>query len=563
MATRNDDAKEVGRIRGRANITTGRPRRLTMGVNGARTKVAFGATGGTMGGMGGNFYSPELSTDFLELPQSMDEQRNVYRFFYRTHPFVHQAINIHTELPLSKIRLGMPHARNRGLAEKSLRFCEKWATRINLLRRLIEVIHEFHLLGEVFVFLEDTSPDMPQEIEQELVRELRADGSLVEYWQDRPDKYERAAQWMKKNYKGWTALRILPPEQVHMETFMFTDQKIIEFIPDSKTKNVIGQADAGDPNAGRVVSSMPADVIAAIKEGKNLPLNTDPDAGSFVHYLARKMSQYDTRGHSSLEPCLRALTLWDKCLVPGTPVWILRDGIIQSVPVETIQTETDLLLTHKGNFAHAIAGSRIVSEPIIAIQTGGVAGPLKLTGNHRVFVMTDAGLLEKEASSLKEGDLLCEAFVQAGGQPLQSINLQEWWVDRQIVAPRRYRRTQEGMCIRNAHLQCKPQRFRTTFLQLLLNILKMTQTFWMVLRSVAPFFLGCQSSPSLQKPPLSRLCRRRACLGMTFGIIVMFCGRRTVSLPRRSFLDEAVVYALFGTLLLRRPPQSVRQSKPL
>ena len=44
------------------------------------------------------------STDFLELPQSLDEQRNYYRFFYRSDPFVGQAIDLHTELPLSKLR---------------------------------------------------------------------------------------------------------------------------------------------------------------------------------------------------------------------------------------------------------------------------------------------------------------------------------------------------------------------------------------------------------------------------------------------------------------------------
>jgi len=68
----------------------------------------LGSVGGSAIGSGGNFYSPELSTDFLELPQSLDEQRNYFRFFYRADPFVGQAMDIHRELPLSKIRLGRP-----------------------------------------------------------------------------------------------------------------------------------------------------------------------------------------------------------------------------------------------------------------------------------------------------------------------------------------------------------------------------------------------------------------------------------------------------------------------
>jgi len=310
MPTHNDDAVEISKVKGRAKVITGKPRKIVSTT--MRTKVAFPATGGMMGGAGGNFYSPELSTDFLELPQSLDEQRNYYRFFYKTDPFVGQAVDLHTELPLSKVRLGMPKAKDRALAEKALRFCEKWATNHKLLHRLIEIVHEYNLLGEVFVFLEDTSPDMPEEILHEVIREIQPDGSLIERKAKRKDAEERAEKWLKKNYKGWTAIRILPPEQIHMESFPFTDEKIIELIPDSKTKNLIGQANAGDEQAERIVKSMPQDVVSAILEGRNIPLNTDPEAGSFVYYMCRKKSQYEPRGHSVLERCMRTLVFRDK-----------------------------------------------------------------------------------------------------------------------------------------------------------------------------------------------------------------------------------------------------------
>lgn len=310
MPTQSDESVEVSKVKGRAKVITGKPRKIVSTT--MRTKVAFPATGGMVGGAGGNFYSPELSTDFLELPQSLDEQRNYYRFFYKTDPFVGQAVDLHTELPLSKVRLGMPKAKDRKLAEKALRFCEKWATQHKLLHRLIEIVHEYNLLGEVFVFLEDTSPDMPEEVTDEMVREIQPDGSLVEKKTKRKDAEERAEKWLKKNYKGWTAIRILPPEQIHMESFPFTDEKIIELIPDSKTKNLIGQANAGDEQAERIVKSMPKDVVEAILEGRNIPLNTDPEAGSFVYYMCRKKSQYEPRGHSVLERCVRTLVFRDK-----------------------------------------------------------------------------------------------------------------------------------------------------------------------------------------------------------------------------------------------------------
>jgi len=275
-----------------------------------RSKIAYPTVTGTIGGSGGNFYSPELSTDFLELPQSIDEQRNYYRHWYAAHPFVGQAIDLHTELPLSKIRLGSPKAKSKELAARSLDFCEKWCKRIGTLHRLLEIVHDYHLLGEVFVFAEDNNPDMPEDVRSELIREVNDDG-VVEKWVERKDANEREVAWLQRNYKGWTAIRVLPPEQIHMEAFPFTDERIIELIPDSKTKDIVSKAGMGDPNAERITNSMPATVVDAITQGQNIPLNTDPDAGSFVFYMARKKSQYEPRGHSILERCLRALVFED------------------------------------------------------------------------------------------------------------------------------------------------------------------------------------------------------------------------------------------------------------
>ena len=293
-----------------AKLRIGKPGKIITAA--MRSKTAFPSTNSTSMGVGGNFYSPELSTDFLELPQSVDEQRNFYRFFYDHEPFVGQAIDLHTELPLSKLRLAMPKAQNREMAKKAMRFCERWAKKIGLLHRLIEIVHDYFLLGEVFIFAEDTSPDMPKEITHLPIREITPEGEAVETWEEYEDSDERAVRWLKENYTGWTALRVLPPEQVFMESFPFTDEKLIELIPDSKTKAVIEKARQGDVHAQRIVDSMPDDVVAAIANGDNVALNTDPDAGSFVHYLARKKSQYEPRGKSILQRCLRWLIFADK-----------------------------------------------------------------------------------------------------------------------------------------------------------------------------------------------------------------------------------------------------------
>ena len=335
MSTEKEqEGRKVKSVPNRDKVSSGKPRRVVTAGGGFR-KNAFPNVGGTMGGAGGNFYSPELSTDFLDLPQSLDEQRNYFRFFYRSDPFVGQAIDLHTELPLSKIRLGLPKAQDRELAQKAHDFCADWSKKQGLLHRLIEIVHEYYLVGEVFVFVEDTSPDMPDEIRHEPVRVLDEDsGEATEEWKERDDADERAVKWLKENYTGWTAIRILPPEQIHMESFPFTDERIVELIPDSKTKGIIEAAEAGETNAQRVVDSMPNDVVDSIRAGQNIPLNTDPDAGSFVAYLARKKSQYEARGHSILERCIRVLVYRDKLRQAQTSIASRHMTPIRVVSVE-------------------------------------------------------------------------------------------------------------------------------------------------------------------------------------------------------------------------------------
>lgn len=345
-----DSTVEVRKIADRKGVTVGKPTKII--TSSMRSKVAFPATGGSSMGMGGNFYSPELSTDFLELPQSDDEKRNFYRFFYDHDPFVGQAIDLLDELPLSKVRLRMPTAKNRKIAEASLRFCEKWADRVGLLHRLMEISHEWNLLGEAFIFCEDTSPDMPQEVQFDTIREITKEGEVVENVDRRPDADVRASTWLKKNYKGWTAVRVLPPEQIQMETFPFTDEKLIELIPDSKTKAVINRAQQGDTHALRVVRSMPADVVSAIAEGRNIPLNTDPEAGSFVYYMARKKSQYEGRGKSILGRCLRTLIFRDKVRQSltsiasrhMTPCRVIYGENLNAEQTEELREQVDLVL---------------------------------------------------------------------------------------------------------------------------------------------------------------------------------------------------------------------------
>jgi hypothetical protein len=355
-------AKSAQSFRARVAASCGPGTGSFGGVGGGGFGGGGGGGGGGFGGnsgpgsvaeaSSGNFYSPELSTDFLELPQSLNEQWNYYRFFYNNEPFVGQALDLHTELPLSKVRLARPKAKSRDMAQASLNFCEKWVNRIGLLQRLLEIVHDYFLIGEVYIFCEDGNEEMPREIREKVVRKVEMDGTLTETWIERDDADVRASAWLKKSYQGWTNIRILPPEQVHIQTFPFTDEVIIELIPDAKTKHVIEMAEQGDRNAARVVDSMDPTVIDALRRGDNIPLSTDSDGGSFVHYMANKKSQYEPRGHSILQRCLRTLVYFDKLRQAQTsiasrhmtPVRLVYAEDMDEGDTEALRDQIDLAL---------------------------------------------------------------------------------------------------------------------------------------------------------------------------------------------------------------------------
>lgn len=292
--------------------------RMKMGFGGAGGSVGGGGfpqVSGTIEGAGGNFYSPELSTDFLEKPQSIDEERNYYRYFAENEPFVAQALDLHTELPLSKIRLALPKTSGEGskeLAKKSLAFCEWWAEEINLLQHLLWIVWHFHAIGEDHIFIEDTNEQAPREVREEVLRELSDDGEAREIWKEHEDADKREHEWLLKNYRGFTAIRIIPPEQIHMESFPLTDEKIFDFIPDDSLRKVIRNAQEGDPRAFKVAQSYPAWIVEKILNGENIPLDTDPSTGSFLYYMARKKYPYAPRGQSLLKRCLNELVYFDK-----------------------------------------------------------------------------------------------------------------------------------------------------------------------------------------------------------------------------------------------------------
>lgn len=329
-----------------------------------------GSTGGNTNPSGtGGFFSPQLSTDFLELPQSIREKREIYRHFYATDPIVGQAIDLHTELPLSKVRLAAPKPRTapegfddtHEYAQYILTFFERMCKRVKMFQRLVTAVHHYWLDGNAFIFAEDSEVQVPPEVgyEQKAVKKavLNEDGSTGEeddsVWVERADRETQELLYYQRNYKGWDRLIILPIEQIKVTTFSFTDKVKMELIPSDRDRALVEQARLGtDPVAEEMVQEIPEEVREHIALGHLIPLGHDPDEGSFCYHLAGRRGANDELGQSILDRCLRTLYYKEKlrqaqtqiasrAMTPKRVVW--AEDISES-DVEELREQVDLSL---------------------------------------------------------------------------------------------------------------------------------------------------------------------------------------------------------------------------
>jgi len=372
----------------------------------------FGA-GNTALSSQGQFFSPQLSTDFLELPQSLREKREIYRHFYNTDPIVGQSIDLHTELPLSKVRLAIPKPITcpkgfkdpHDYAEYILWFFTGMCKRIKLFQRLVTMVHHYWLDGGVFCWAEDSTVDVPADLgyekKQNGVKSVITDEGEAKEEPGvdlvRSEDYEdQELAYYQKHYKGWDRLIVLPIDQVKITTYSFTDKMRIELIPADKDRALINQAKAGDAFAEEMVEEIPEEVREHLEQGKLIPLGTDPDEGSFCYYMSGRKGAGEDLGQSIL----------DRCHLPGTLILIKREGLIQQVPIEELDPDTDFVLSASGHWCEFEIGVRKISELVSLLNISKVYPPIGCTRDHKYQVLRKGTLVDVLAENIRSGDCL-------------------------------------------------------------------------------------------------------------------------------------------------------------
>jgi len=201
-------------------------------------------------------YSPLWLNSNLSLPRDRATINAWCRSFYALNPFVHNAINLHSTYPISKLNIKC--------ANKDIeKFFNDMIEEIDLMNICVQIAQEYWLLGESFVFAE-----------------------------------------FNEGLGKWNRLLIQNPDYMIVQRAIIADEPIIMLRPDENLKKIIFSSRPHDLEQKKQLNQH---IIESVKRGQNITLDNFN-----VSHLARRISPYEIRG-TGLPVCVfRQLMLMDK-----------------------------------------------------------------------------------------------------------------------------------------------------------------------------------------------------------------------------------------------------------
>jgi hypothetical protein len=112
------------------------------------------------------YYSFEFPVDALTLPASRPEELRYYRLAYDRDPIVARAIDMHTEIPLSKMVLERPKCSDEEFSDYVFDWYQGLVNRTKMFPTLIDMVREYWTIGEAFLFVEEEADIKPCEMAQ-------------------------------------------------------------------------------------------------------------------------------------------------------------------------------------------------------------------------------------------------------------------------------------------------------------------------------------------------------------------------------------------------------------
>ncbi|MDD5650229.1 MAG: hypothetical protein PHF86_07435 [Candidatus Nanoarchaeia archaeon] len=219
-----------------------------------------------------SFYHPEFEPSSILMPRDYREINAWCRYFYKYDPLVSTAVDSHSELPMSTIRMTLPQGKDKNKNKRIQSEYEEMCSTegIDLFNKLLQIGVEYYKLGNVFPF----------------------------------------ARWSEKNNR-WSKLTLLDPDYIELEKLQFTDIMRVDLTPNEQMKKIINNGPS-NPKTGSLYQAIPDDVRELVQAGKKIPLNTNPSHGSHVAHIAYKMADYDLVGTGIVERNFKTLVYKDR-----------------------------------------------------------------------------------------------------------------------------------------------------------------------------------------------------------------------------------------------------------
>ena len=296
------------------NVTVGKPDKEKTDAARYASYVGWGGFGMGMGrptmiGASSNFYNNtymnggrtgafgdvppgiallmEQNGGVLYYPTTLKERYQYYRWFYSSDAYVHAAVDLNTDLPMSRLQLRMPKMNDKALSRRILHFYEDMVNELHLYDKLHSILFENAIIGNSYAF--------------------------VEY---------------DEKKKRWGRIVLLPPEEVNVANFPLSDVKRIQYRPEVLSATVrkysldVSGYDAyvasvkALPEADQdILRDVSFELVKQILENNGvLEFDSDPYTGdggdligSFVFHFANKRHDYQDLGVSPLECVMQPL----------------------------------------------------------------------------------------------------------------------------------------------------------------------------------------------------------------------------------------------------------------
>lgn len=358
-------------------------------------QVVSGGAGAFRGGNGDTVkqtpevYSPLWLNSNLNLPRDRATINAWCRSFYALNPFVHNAINLHSTYPISKLNIKCP---NKDIEK----FFNDMIEEIDLMNICVQIAQEYWLLGESFVYAE-----------------------------------------LDESKGKWSRLLIQNPDYMIVKRTVVANEPIIMLRPDANLEKIIFSNKPSDIEQRKQLNQH---IIDSVKRGQNIPLDN-----FHVHHLARKISPYEIRG-TGLPVCIfRQLMLFDKLRESKyaqadnmiNPLTVVKIGNADYKPTfadleawrnvfEEAQYDKDFkIFTHEG-----VAVERVGYGQGIYDISGDITQIIKeiYVGLQVPPVLMDGGADTTYANGGVALDVLRQRY-------MQFRNMMSTWLKRKIFAP--------------------------------------------------------------------------------------------------------------------------------